>query len=67
MMIYNEQQLIARINQLTMTVFLQEIRARVLQQQVIEANAAIVKGADVIKDLTTALLGNFDAIETKVV
>lgn len=52
--------LIDRCNQLTMMVFLQELRVRALAEQNRQANAVIETAADTLREMTAALLGQVE-------
>lgn len=52
--------LIDRCNQLTMMVFLQELRVRALAEQNRQANAVIETAADTLREMTEALLGQIE-------
>lgn len=58
-----EMMLVNRVNQLTMMVFLQEMRAQVLAQQVREANAVIEGSTRAMQELTETMLGAIEAYD----
>lgn len=59
-MTHIERILIDRCNQLTMMVFLQELRVRALAEQNRQANAVIETAADTLREMTEALLGQIE-------
>lgn len=59
-MTHIERILVDRCNQLTMMVFLQELRVRALAEQNKQANAVIETAADTLREMTEALLGQIE-------
>lgn len=59
----NEMMLIDRCNQLTMMVFMQEVRVRIMAEQNRQANEVIETAAQTLREMTEALLGQVKACD----
>lgn len=61
----NEQMLIQRINELTVAVFLQEMRAQVMAKLLDQANAVIKEEGIKSKALAEAICGQIEAYDRR--